>query len=123
MALREKPITSVFTAVVSEVAYLLQTEIRLARAEIAENFKRAANGGVLIAIAGVLLFAALLLLLLAAVRWLEVAGLPTEWGLLIVGGVTALIGGVLAAVGVTNLKRTALIPERTIEQVRSDLSI
>ncbi len=111
------------TEVVSELAYLLQTEIRLAKAEIGEKLSRAVNGGTLIGIAAILLLAGLFVLLLAAVRWLEIAGLPTQWGLLLVGGVVVAIGVGLALKGANNLKGSALIPERTIKQVRADFSV
>ena len=125
MATKEyvKPITSVITQVFSEVAYLLQTEIRLARAEIAEKLRGAAHGATFLGIAAILLLAGLFVLLLAAVRWLEVAGLPNQWGLLLVGGVVVSIGIALALKGANNLKGSALVPDRTIEQVRADLAV
>jgi Putative Actinobacterial Holin-X, holin superfamily III len=125
MATRDsiRPISSVITEVFSEVAYLLQTEIRLARAEIGEKVGRAANGAALLGAAAILLLAGLFVLLLAAVRWLEVAGLPDQWGFLIVGGAAMAIGVGIALKGITNLKGSALVPERTIEQVRADFSV
>jgi len=113
----------VLTQVVSEVAYLLQTEIRLARAEFSEKLSRAANGGAMLGIAAILSLCGLFVLLLGAVRWLEIAGVPDQWGMLIVGGAALLIAIVLALVGARNLKGSALKPERTIEQVRADFSI
>ncbi|TMJ26048.1 MAG: phage holin family protein [Alphaproteobacteria bacterium] len=118
-----RPLTAVLTHVVSEVAYLLQTEIRLARAEISEKLSRAANGGAMLGIAAILSLCGLFVLLLGAVRWLEIAGVPDQWGMLIVGGAALLIAIVLALVGARNLKGSALKPERTIEQVRADFSI
>jgi Putative Actinobacterial Holin-X, holin superfamily III len=118
-----RPLTSVLTQVVSEVAYLLQTEIRLARAEISEKLSRAANGGAMLGIAAILSLCGLFVLLLGAVRWLEIAGVPDQWGMLIVGGAALLIAIVLALVGARNLKGSALKPERTIEQVRAAFSI
>src|SRR2546423_11333170 len=87
-----RPLASVMTQVVSDLAFLLQTEIRLARAEIGEKLSTAANGGMFLGIAAVLLLAGLFVLLLDVVRGLEVAGLPGPWGLLIVGGRTVGIG-------------------------------
>jgi uncharacterized membrane protein YqjE len=118
-----RPLTSVLTQVVSEVAYLLQTEIRLARAEISEKLSRAAKGGAMLGIAAILSLCGLFVLLLGAVRWLEIAGVPDQWGMIIVGGAALLIAIVLALVGARNLKGSALKPERTIEQVRAAFSI
>jgi hypothetical protein len=118
-----RPLISVATEVVSDLAYLLQTEIRLARSEINEKLARVANGGAFIGIAAILLLSGIFILLLAAVRWLEVAGLPDRWGLVLVGGVVVALGVVLALIGARNLKGSAFVPDRTIEQVRADFSM
>jgi uncharacterized membrane protein YqjE len=118
-----RPLASVLTEVISEVAYLLQTEIRLAKAEISENVSRAANGGMFIGIAAILLLCGVFVLLLAIVRWLEVAGLPDQWGFTLVGLAVAGIGVGLALKGINNLKATSLVPDRTLEQVRADFSV
>jgi uncharacterized membrane protein YqjE len=56
MAIRDsaRPLASTATEIVSEIAHLLQTEVRLARAEIGEKLASAANGGVLVGVATVL---------------------------------------------------------------------
>jgi putative superfamily III holin-X len=125
MAIREAdhPITSLMTRVVSDVAYLLQTEIRLAKAEISEKLSVAANGGTLLGIAAVLFLPGLFILLLAAVRWLEVAGMPTQWGFLLVGVIVTAAAAVLAVLGINRLKQPNLLPQRTIEQVSADLTV
>ena|SRR5215216_2066445 len=118
-----RPLTSLFTDTVAEVTHLFQTEIRLVRAEINEKLSRAANSGVLIAAGAIVMIPAVFILLLAVVRWLAVAGLPEHWGLLLVGLVIAALGVVLLMKGINNLKGSALVPRRSIEQVRADLSI
>jgi hypothetical protein len=105
------------------MAYLFQTELRLARAEISENIGRAANSGVMIGAGAVLVLPGLVVLLLALVRWLAIAGLPEEWGLLLVGAAIVAIGFGLILSGSGGLKPSALMPQRTIEQVRADFSI
>jgi hypothetical protein len=67
--------------------------------------------------------AGLIILLLAIVQWLAVAGLPYEWGLLIVGGVVLIVGIVLLMRGSRTVTGQALVPQRTIEQLKADLSI
>ena len=118
-----RPLASVMTQVVSDLAFLLQTEIRLARAEIGEKLSSAANGGMLIGIGAVLLLPGIFVLLLAIVRWLAVAGLPEQWGLLLVGAVTVGIGVALALIGANSFKGSALVPDRTIEQLRADYTV
>lgn len=118
-----RPLGSLFTDVVSEVTHLFQTEIRLVRAEMNEKVSRVANSGALIGAGAVILLPAVFILLLAIVRWLAVAGIPEQWGLLIVGGVIAILGVALLMKGINNLKGPALVPSRTIEQVRADVSL
>jgi hypothetical protein len=123
MATRERPITSVLTEIISELAFLVQTEIRLAKTEIGEKISGAASGAGLIGGAAILLLAGLFVLLLGAVRWLAIAGVPEQWGFLVVGFAVFLIGGALAWKGANNLKGKALVPKRTIAQVREDFSV
>src|SRR5437763_11669686 len=115
MATRDssRPLASVMTQVVSDLAFLLQTEFRLARAEVGEKMSQAANGAMFLGIAAVLSLAGLFVLLLAAVRWLEIAGMPDQWGYLLVGGVT-LGGGVLFAIkGGNSCQESTLHHDRT----------
>jgi len=118
-----RPLASLMTQVVSDLAFLLQTEIRLARTEIGEKLSNAANGGMFIGIGAVLLLPGVFVLLLAMVRWLAVAGLPDQWGLLLVGAVTVAIGVALALVGANRFKGSALVPDRTIEQLQADYTV
>jgi hypothetical protein len=125
MAMRDsaRPLTSLFTDTVAELTHLFQTEIRLVRAEINEKVSRAANSGALIGAGAIILLPAIFILLMAIVRWLAVAGLPDQWGFLLVGLVVAGVGIGLLMKGINNLKGSALVPRRTIEQVRADVSM
>lgn len=125
MAARDsaRPLASLFTDLIAEVTQLFQAEIRLVRAEMNEKVSRVANSGALIGASAVVMLPAVFILLLAIVRWLEVAGLPDQWGLLIVGVVVAALGTLLLMKGINNLKGSALVPQRTIEQVRADFSV
>lgn len=118
-----RPLASLFTDLISEVTQLFQAEIRLVRAEMNEKVSRVANSGALIGAGAVVMLPAVFILLLAIVRWLEVAGLPDQWGLLIVGVVVAALGTLLLMKGINNLKGSALVPQRSIEQVRADFSV
>jgi hypothetical protein len=118
-----RPLGSLFTDLVSEVTHLFQTELRLVRAEMNEKVSRVANSGALIGAGAVILLPAVFILLLAAVRWLAVAGIPEQWGLLLVGVVVMIVGVALLMKGINNLKGPALVPNRTIEQVRADVSL
>jgi len=118
----DRSIVGLIADVISDLANLFQTELRLVRVEMNEKFQRLVGGGILIAAGAVAMLAALIVLLFAIVRWLEVAGVPQEWGLLIVGVAVAVLGIALLAKGINNFKRTSLVPNRTLHQMRADVS-
>jgi len=118
-----RPLTSVVTQLVSDLTFLMQTEFRLARAEVSEKLSQAASGVMFMGIAAVASLGGLLVLLFGAVRWLEIAGVPNQWGYLIVGGVALIAGALLAIKAVSSLKVSSLKPDRTIEQLRADYSV
>lgn len=115
-----RPIVSVMTQVASDLAYLVQTEFRLARAEMGEKLSAASNGGAYLGAGGVIALAGLIALLFDIAQWITVAGLPYQWSLLIVAVVTLAIGAVLAIAGVARVRRATSAPIRTIEQMRED---
>lgn len=122
MALREsaRPIASLMTQVASDLAYLVQTEFRLARAEMSETVSAASNAGVYLAIGGVIAVGGFIALLFDIASWITVAGLRYEWSLLIVALVALAMGAVVAMVGVGRLRASSFVPKRTFEQMRED---
>jgi hypothetical protein len=106
----------------NEFATLFHTEIHLLRVEVSEKFSRIANSGTMIGAGAIAAIIGLVLLLQAAVKWLAVAGLPEEWGLLLVGLVVAVLGVVLLMSGINTVKSTNLLPERAMNQVRADIA-
>jgi uncharacterized membrane protein YqjE len=119
----EHPVTSLVTSVINEVTHLLQTEFRLARAEVNEKIGQLTNGGMLLGAGAVILLPGLTLLGFAIVHWLVVAGISMEWAFTIVAVVVLAIGAGLLFAGINALKASSLVPERTIDQVRADFSI
>jgi len=117
------PLVSLVTQLASDFAYLLQTEIRMARAELSERLSAAASAGAYVAAAAVLLLSGFIVLLVDIARWLEVAGLFYPWSLLLVAIVALAAGGALAFVGVGRLKESSLVPQRTLGQMREDFMV
>jgi hypothetical protein len=70
----------------------------------------------------VCVLAGLLFILQSVVSWLEVAGLPDEWGYLLVGLAVGIIGAVLLGKGINALKESSVVPDRAVSQVRADLA-
>jgi hypothetical protein len=124
MAIHEgtHPLTSLLNRAASEVSYLVQTELRLARTEIGDKLGKVATGSAHVGAGAVLALAGLIVLLLAVVKWLEIAGLPTEWGLLLVGAGVVLLGVMLLLRGTRSMKGSNLVPHRTLDQLKADLS-
>jgi hypothetical protein len=123
MAIHEgtHPLTSLLSRAASEVSYLVQTELRLARTEMSDKLGKVATGSAHVGAGAVLALAGLILLLFAIVRWLEIAGLPREWGLLLVGSGVVLLGVMLLRRGTRSMKASNLVPQRTLDQLKADL--
>ena len=117
------PLVPLMTRVASDFAYLLQTEIRMARAELSEKLSAAANAGAYVGAAAVLVLGGFIVLLIDIARWLEVAGLSYPWSLLLVSVVSLVAGGSLAFAGIRQLKESSLMPQRTLEQMREDFAV
>jgi hypothetical protein len=118
-----RSITQTFGDVLADSLHLIQTELRLARAEASEKFGTAvglvATGGA----GAVCLLLGSLLLLLGLVRWLAIAGLPEEWGFLVVGSIAAAAGVVLVLRARQQASADALLPNRTVRDLRADVDM
>lgn len=118
--LRRPGVVALMTAAVAQSADLLQTEFRLARAELAEKLGALRVGLILMAIGAILLIVSLGMLLQALVGALIAAGVSPPAAILLVAGGTAVIGLVLFLMGQKRLEPTALAPDRTIDSLAAD---
>lgn len=104
-----------------QVSRLVRDELALAKAELRDKGRRAGTGAALGGAAGVLAWFGLAALLVAGGAALALV-LPVWAAALIVGAALLLIAGILAAVGVGELKRaTPPIPEQAIDSTRRDI--
>lgn len=117
-----RTIFNLVASVIDESVHLIQTELRLVRAEMNDKLAKLASAGTVLAAGGIAGLAALFLLLQALVRWLAVAGLPDQWGYLIVGLVVAIIAGGMLSLGLSRLRATTLVPQKSIDQIRADVA-
>jgi hypothetical protein len=105
-------------------ADLLQTEVRLARAEIAEKTIELRDNLVaclaMMLVGAAFLMAALVLLLQAVVAALIAGGLEPPWAILIVAGGAAAGGIVLLFAGKKQLGNIDPTPKRTIHSLERD---
>ena len=100
---------------------LIQTELRLLRAEVSEKIAQAGAASLEVLAGALCLFAALLILLQALVVVLTRFGLSADWASLLVGIVVAVLGAVLVRNGTAQLSPATLNPTRTEAQVSEDL--
>ena len=115
-----KSIPELFSDLVDHLPRLFRKEVQLAKAEAAEKVQQATGAVVYMAIGGVVLLAALIMLLHAIVAWLVVLGIDVQWGSLIVAVVVGILGYVFLQKGMNDIKATNLKPTRTVEQLRTD---
>jgi Putative Actinobacterial Holin-X, holin superfamily III len=119
-----RSIADIFTDVINQFTTLLGKEGQLARTEISEKITRVAVGLGLIIGGSVLLTPALVVLLQAGVSALIARNIVGEpWAPLIVGGVIFVIGILLLLAGMSRLKAEALVPNKTIQQIQSDIRV
>lgn len=105
---------------IAGVSDLVATEVALVRAEVGEKLTAIRSSLAFLLGGGVLLVAALFLVLQAIVRALESAGMAPHWATLLVAGGTAIAGGALLAVG---LERFDAVPRRTIREIERDKAL
>jgi membrane protein implicated in regulation of membrane protease activity len=120
--LRESALPRLVSDVVSDVADLLQKEIRLARAEISSRLSLKVRGGIWMVVAGLLGLVVFLLLVEAAVFGIAAAGIAMHWSALIVAAVLAVLAAVAYAMGRRAVVEE-LAPKRTIQQVKQDIAV
>lgn len=106
----------------ADIAGLVQKEVQLARAEVSEKVSNAAKAVTDIAAGGLLLMAALLVLLQALVLALSKFMDPT-WASLLVGVVVAGVGYVLVRAGMKAMSLKNLAPDRSARQLKKDAEL
>jgi len=119
MDISRKSIGELLGQLANNSAALVRDEISLARQEMTEKVKSFRSGVVTIAIGAVVSLIAVLTLTAAAVIGLAHL-MDAGYAALIVGGVLAIIGGIIAFSGMNRLKETSLKPEQTIETLEED---
>jgi len=119
--LKDSPFVDTVGKLMRDLSDLARKEIRLAKAELADKVSSRVQSVVWMAIAGILGFLAILMVLGAIVFGIAGFGVPLHWSFLIVA--TALA---VAAAGAFFYGRSAgrqsLMPERTMRQVQEDVS-
>jgi len=115
-------IPKLFGDAVEQLGKLVQNEAQLARTEMGEKIAQAGIGTAYLAGAAALSIPVLVMLLMALAIFLIQAGVPPVGAYLASAAVAAMIGGILASVGLNRLKPENLTPKVTIKQVSRDVA-
>jgi hypothetical protein len=108
---------------VNQLSALFRTETSLLKAEMRENARTAAYGGAEIGAGAMLVFASLVILLIALVHAVDaVTDIGYGWASLAVGIVFSLIGALLIKRGKDNISQSP-IPDRTQRSVGKDMRL
>jgi len=107
--------------VAGDLADLVQKELRLAKAEVAEKLDAKFRAVVWMGLAGAVGLMAVFLLLQALVFGLTTFGIAMHWSCLIVAAGLAIIGAAAYAKGASDAKQE-LTPTRTLRQVKQDIA-
>jgi len=112
-----------FSSLITDLADLMQKEMRLARAELSEKLSITIRAGVWMSVAAVLAILAALLVVQACVLGLSAeTGIALHWSSLIVAAVLAAAGGAAFAKGKADVPEQ-LAPDRAINQVKQDIAV
>src|SRR5579884_1591318 len=112
---------SLVGGIIADAQRLVRQEVALARREMQVELDKAKNASLALSIGlGCALLGAVHLTLMV-VFLLDLAGIPLWAGFLIVGGVLAIVGGVLLAVAIRQLRTISLVPPQTAETLREDV--
>ncbi|MFO1080305.1 MAG: phage holin family protein [Reyranellaceae bacterium] len=118
--LRRPGVVNLATMAFAQSADLVQSEFRLARAELAEKMAGFRSALVMILMGAIFLIAALGLVLQALVSLLIAAGLSPAAAVLVVAGAAAAIGIGLFVTGQNRLDPDRLTPDRTLTSLTRD---
>jgi Putative Actinobacterial Holin-X, holin superfamily III len=105
---------------VQNVQEILRSEVRLAKAEITQEARKAARGAAVLSGGTILAMFALGLLLWAGVYALSLV-LPLWAAALIVGAAVSIAAGIMFAIGRARMKQVHPKPETTIRSVKENV--
>jgi len=114
-------VADIIKNITDDVKHLVQGEIELAKAELVPSAKKAGIGAGLLGGAGYFGVNGLTLLYVAAALGLYALGLSLWLSFLIVAVVLLLIAGILALIGLANIKKVKG-PDKTIAQAKESVT-
>ncbi len=116
---RRESLTELIGDLASQSAGLVRDEVALAKQELSEKLVSLRSGAITLALGAGLAISAFLALCAAAIAGLAVY-VKVWQAALIVGGVLALVAGILVSVGISRLTQTNLKPQKTIKSLEEN---
>jgi len=115
-------VTGLVSGILQDVQQLVKQQVALVRAEVKADFHRTMQAAALLAVGALALVPAVFLLCNMLVYLLnELAGLSLWVSYGIVGGAFALLGAVLAAVGVQRFRSINPLPDQSVEEIKENV--
>jgi len=115
----EPTLGDLFTSLTSDLTTLVRKEIDLARTETMEKVTGVTRNVVMMIAGGLVAYAGLIALLMAAIFLLN-QSLSLWVSALIVGILVIIIGAILLAVGRSSLNNMTVVPEKTVETLKEN---
>lgn len=117
--MEERPLGELFSDLVNETSNLVRSEVALAKVEFTQKAAKVGRNVGSLVIGGAVAYAALLALVAATIMGLSYA-MPGWVAALIVGLIVAGVAWLLISKAITELKRTELKPQETVESLKED---
>lgn len=113
----ETSLGELFTALTTDMTTLVRKEVELARTETVEKISKATRSVVFMIAGGMLAYAGLIGLIIAAI--VALGNVMDLWlAALIVGLVVIIIGAILLQSGRSRLQQLSIVPEKTVESIK-----
>jgi len=115
----ERSLGELFSDLSKDTGTLVRKEVQLAKTEMSEKLTEVGKNVGFLVIGGAIAYASLLFVLAALAVGL--AGIMTPWlAVLIVGLIVGLVAFALVQKGLSALRQTSLVPQKTIETLKED---
>jgi hypothetical protein len=118
----ERPLGTLFSNLGSQLSFLLQKEVELAKLEVQDQATKAAKAGAVLGATAVVAFLASILVSFAA-AWGLAEVMPTGLAFLVVGVVYAIVAGILFALGRRRLRQVRPVPVQTVKTLKDDVDV
>jgi len=115
----ERPLGELFSDLVNETISIVRNEVALVKVELTQKATKVGRNVGSLVIGGAIAYAALLALGAATIMLLARA-MPGWVAALIVGLIVGGVAWLMISKAITELKRTDLVPQETVESVKED---